>query len=65
VDVLDHSAELCNGDAQRTPEILYILDEILVSSSTVHVFTLHLASVIYKIAIWGFRRGLNEIFAIL
>ena len=34
VDVLDHSAGLCDGDAQRTPEILYILDESFVSSLT-------------------------------
>jgi hypothetical protein len=36
VDVLDHSAELCNGDAQRTPEIFYILDGSFVTSTTLH-----------------------------
>jgi hypothetical protein len=34
VDVLHHSAGLCNGDAQRTSEIFYILDESFVSSIT-------------------------------
>jgi len=38
VDLLDHSAELCNGDAQRTPEIFYILDENFVSSLTLCSF---------------------------